>query len=239
MHGAMDGDTVLAREERTRARASARRSPAKAERISGTVVKVLVRARERVVGRFETQEGHKVVLPYDPKIDAVVRIAGRQGARRPRRRDRRSAPDLVSRRAPDRARRRRRADRVSRRAGRGHRDRAAVPRPAAAVPAAGRRRVGGAFPKRSRRTTCSGAGTSAITASSRSTARPPRTSTTRWRWSARPTASAWACTSRTSRTTSRREPPWTTRRSRAGRRSTSRGACCRCSRSVSPTASAR
>ena len=52
MHGAMDGDTVLAREER-----SARARPGGAERISGSVVKVLDRARERVVGRFEKQEG--------------------------------------------------------------------------------------------------------------------------------------------------------------------------------------
>ena len=70
MHGAMDGDTVLAREER-----SARARPGGAERISGSVVKVLDRARERVVGRFEKQEGRPTVLPYDPRIDAVVRIA--------------------------------------------------------------------------------------------------------------------------------------------------------------------
>ncbi|HKA36601.1 MAG TPA: ribonuclease R [Thermoanaerobaculia bacterium] len=71
MHGAMDGDTVLAREERTRA-AGRGREP---ERISGTVVRVLERARDRVVGRMETEGGKRVVLPYDPKIDAVVRIA--------------------------------------------------------------------------------------------------------------------------------------------------------------------
>ncbi len=70
MHGAMDGDTVLAREERARSHGRGR-DP---ERISGTVVKVLDRARERVVGRFETQDGRKVVLPYDPKVDATVRI---------------------------------------------------------------------------------------------------------------------------------------------------------------------
>lgn len=70
MHGAMDGDTVLAREERARS-AGRKREP---DRISGSVVKVLARARERVVGRFETQAGHKVVLPYDPKLDAIVRI---------------------------------------------------------------------------------------------------------------------------------------------------------------------
>ena len=71
MHGAMDGDTVLAREEQSRARGRTR-DP---ERTSGSVLKVLDRARERVVGRFESAEGHKVVVPYDPKIDAVVRIA--------------------------------------------------------------------------------------------------------------------------------------------------------------------
>jgi ribonuclease R len=71
MHGAMDGDTVLAREEKTRA-SSRGRDP---NRISGSVVKVLDRARERVVGRFETREGKKCVVPYDPKIDAVIRIA--------------------------------------------------------------------------------------------------------------------------------------------------------------------
>jgi ribonuclease R len=71
MHGAMDGDTVLAREERSRARGRGR----DAGRISGTVVKVIDRVRERVVGRFETQEGKKVLLPYDPRIDAIVRIA--------------------------------------------------------------------------------------------------------------------------------------------------------------------
>ncbi|HEX5134218.1 MAG TPA: ribonuclease R [Thermoanaerobaculia bacterium] len=79
MHGAMDGDTVLAREERARSRSRA----GGPERISGTVVRVLDRARERVVGRFEKPEGRAVVLPYDPRIDAIVRIAdGRsQGAR--------------------------------------------------------------------------------------------------------------------------------------------------------------
>jgi ribonuclease R len=71
MHGAMDGDTVLAREERPRSRG---RSDA-SDRISGTVVRVLDRARERVVGRFEKHDGRADVLPYDPRIDAVVRIA--------------------------------------------------------------------------------------------------------------------------------------------------------------------
>ena len=71
MHGAMDGDTVLARVERTRA--AGRRGGE--GRISGVVARVLVRARERVVGRFETKDGKKVVVPYDPKVDALIRIA--------------------------------------------------------------------------------------------------------------------------------------------------------------------
>ncbi len=78
MHGALDGDTVLAREERSRA---AGRRGKDDGRTSGTVVKVLDRARERVVGRFETKDGRKVVLPYDPKIDALVRIAEGKGLR--------------------------------------------------------------------------------------------------------------------------------------------------------------
>ncbi|MGH9317256.1 MAG: ribonuclease R [Thermoanaerobaculia bacterium] len=76
MHGAMDGDTVLAREERSRLRGgSGGRGRARpTEKISGSVVKVLQRARERVVGRYQSEEGRKVVLPYDLKIDAVIRI---------------------------------------------------------------------------------------------------------------------------------------------------------------------
>jgi ribonuclease R len=70
MHGAMDGDTVLAREERPRSRGKTR-GP---EKTSGTVVKVLDRARERVVGRFERLEGKSIVIPYDPRIDALIRI---------------------------------------------------------------------------------------------------------------------------------------------------------------------
>ena len=72
MHGAMDGDTVIAREERSR---ETGRRGKDSGRTSGTVVKVLERAREHVVGRFETRDGTKVVFPYDPKIDAVIRIA--------------------------------------------------------------------------------------------------------------------------------------------------------------------
>src|SRR5438034_10119748 len=68
MGGAMDGDTVLAREERPRSRGR----NAGDERIAGAVVRVLDRARERVVGRFEKAGGRAEVLPYDPRIDAVV-----------------------------------------------------------------------------------------------------------------------------------------------------------------------
>src|SRR6266566_2958756 len=63
MHGAMDGDTVLAREERPR---SSGRNTGD-DRIAGAVVRVLDRARERVVGRFEKAGGRAEVLPYDPR----------------------------------------------------------------------------------------------------------------------------------------------------------------------------
>src|SRR5262249_53366428 len=76
MHGALDGDRVLARGERPRSRASPRSQRARAQgaprdrgredRISGVIVQILERARERVVGRFETEDGRHVVLPYDP-----------------------------------------------------------------------------------------------------------------------------------------------------------------------------
>ena len=77
MHGALDGDTVLAREERSRAagKGTSRRGSGRADRVSGVVVKVLERGRDLVVGRYETQEGRPVVVPYDPKIDAIIRIA--------------------------------------------------------------------------------------------------------------------------------------------------------------------
>jgi ribonuclease R len=71
MHGAMDGDTVLARESRTKVRGR-RADP---DRASGEIVKILDRARERVVGRFDVEDGRPIVQPYDPKVDAVIRIA--------------------------------------------------------------------------------------------------------------------------------------------------------------------
>jgi ribonuclease R len=72
MHGALDGDTVLAREERAR---GAGRGRGGEGRRSGIVVRVLERARDRVVGRFEIRDGRPTVAPYDPKLDAIVRIA--------------------------------------------------------------------------------------------------------------------------------------------------------------------
>jgi ribonuclease R len=72
MHGALDGDTVLAREEQSRATGAGRGRVA--ERRSGVVVRVLQRVRDRVVGRFEIRESRPIVLPYDPKIDALIRI---------------------------------------------------------------------------------------------------------------------------------------------------------------------
>ena len=78
----MDGDTVLAREERSRARAAgAAGTPG---RTSGTVVKVLDRARERVVGRFETQgrrEGRPARTTRRSTPSSASRTARRSGAR--------------------------------------------------------------------------------------------------------------------------------------------------------------
>ena len=69
MGGALDGDTVLAREERSRGRGR------DSEKRSGVVVRILERARDRVVGRFDIHDGRATVTPYDPRLDAVVRIA--------------------------------------------------------------------------------------------------------------------------------------------------------------------
>jgi len=69
MGGALDGDTVLAREERSRGRGR------DSEKRSGVVVRILERARDRVVGRFEIHDGRATVTPYDPRLDAIVRIA--------------------------------------------------------------------------------------------------------------------------------------------------------------------
>ena len=71
--GALDGDLVLARE--------AERKPAKRggprrmeDRISGTVVKILERARDRIVGQYDAGEGRSVVRPYNPRMATEVRV---------------------------------------------------------------------------------------------------------------------------------------------------------------------
>lgn len=68
--GALDGDLVLAREQQ-RPRAGGRRRD---ERISGVVVKVLERARDRIVGLYDAKEGRSRVIPYDPKMAVEVRV---------------------------------------------------------------------------------------------------------------------------------------------------------------------
>ncbi len=73
--GALDGDFVLAREVQTKARKGAR---ARDDRTSGTVVKILQRARDRVVGQFDSKEGRPRVVPYDPKMATEVRIPSEQ-----------------------------------------------------------------------------------------------------------------------------------------------------------------
>ena len=65
---ALDGDFVLVRPEKGRAPAG--RGPAEV----GVVVKVLVRRRETVVGRISRSADGVVLVPYDTKIDAVLRV---------------------------------------------------------------------------------------------------------------------------------------------------------------------
>jgi ribonuclease R len=66
---ALDGDFVLVRVEKTKARRGFR-GPAE----TGTVVKVLARRRETVVGRIARGPDGTVVVPYDTKIDAILRV---------------------------------------------------------------------------------------------------------------------------------------------------------------------
>ncbi len=77
LRGALDGDLVLAREqERPKGRGRRRAE----ERISGVVVRVLERARDRIVGRYETAEGRSRVIPYDPKMALEVRVPKEKAA---------------------------------------------------------------------------------------------------------------------------------------------------------------
>jgi len=72
--GALDGDLVLAREiERkpTKAKGPRRRD----DRSSGTVVKILERSRDRIVGLYDGAEGRSIVRPYDPKMATEVRVS--------------------------------------------------------------------------------------------------------------------------------------------------------------------
>jgi ribonuclease R len=70
--GALDGDLVLAREVQQPKKKGPRRFD---DRISGTVVKILERARDRVVGQFKTDEGRLRVVPYDPKMAVEIRVS--------------------------------------------------------------------------------------------------------------------------------------------------------------------
>ena len=80
MHGAMDGDTVLAREERARRRGSGgRRGPPVRDGRQGPDP-----VPRRWVGRFETHEVARIVLPTNPKDDATVLIRGRKDPERKR-----------------------------------------------------------------------------------------------------------------------------------------------------------
>ncbi len=71
--GALDGDLVLAREEERKP--AKRRGPRRMdERVSGTVVKILERARDRIVGQYDAAEGRSVVRPYNPRMATEVRV---------------------------------------------------------------------------------------------------------------------------------------------------------------------
>jgi ribonuclease R len=71
--GALDGDLVLAREvERKPVRKRGARRPD--DRTSGTVIRILERARDRIVGEYDAAEGRSVVRPYDPKMATEVRV---------------------------------------------------------------------------------------------------------------------------------------------------------------------
>lgn len=78
--GALDGDIVLAREEKPKAgRRGVRR---REERLAGTVLKILDRRRDRLVGQYHLRDGRSLVLPYDPRMATEVRVPaeGRGGA---------------------------------------------------------------------------------------------------------------------------------------------------------------
>ena len=66
---ALDGDFVLVRVEKAKAH-HGYRGPAE----TGVVTKVLVRRRETVVGRISRSPEGVVLVPYDTKIDAVLRV---------------------------------------------------------------------------------------------------------------------------------------------------------------------
>ena len=204
------------------------------------MVRVLDRARERVVGRFETKDGRKVVLPYDPKIDAVIRIEDGEtlGARE---------GEIVEARLTDFPDGRRVAHGVVEEKlgflGEPGVDIEIVLRShnlPTAVPGAGRGRGRARFRKKSARRTCSAGATSATTGSSRSTARPPRTSTTPSR--STKNGSGYRLGVHIADVSHYvRRGLGARRRGALARdvRLLSRAACCRCSRSASPTGSAR
>ncbi|HEX7581420.1 MAG TPA: hypothetical protein VF580_15595, partial [Thermoanaerobaculia bacterium] len=79
---ALDGDFVLVRVEKARAKTKPKahaekgRGPrfARAPREVGTVVKVLVRRRDTIVGKIARGPDGTVVVPFDSKIDARFRV---------------------------------------------------------------------------------------------------------------------------------------------------------------------
>ena len=68
---ALDGDFVLARVEKDRPKS---RTLHRAPREMGRVLKVLVRRRETVVGKIARGPDGTVIVPFDKKIDALLKV---------------------------------------------------------------------------------------------------------------------------------------------------------------------
>jgi ribonuclease R len=68
---ALDGDFVLVRVEKEKGKG---RVAGRAPRVMGRVLKVLVRRRETVVGKIARGPDGTVIVPFDKKIDALLKV---------------------------------------------------------------------------------------------------------------------------------------------------------------------
>ena len=71
---ALDGDVVLVRAEKQEVRRKKGSGPVRAPSELGLVIKVLVRRRETVVGKIARGPDGTVVVPFDKKIDGLLRV---------------------------------------------------------------------------------------------------------------------------------------------------------------------